>query len=138
MTTNTVRKPVVLRPDQLKSHDRGGGARTTPLVGPSVGATGFINGITEFDAGTAIPFHSHNCEESVMLLQGEAILDIGGEELTLKSFDTTWIPPNISHRFRNVSSTDPMKIFWTYASTSATRTITATGATSPIAAEHKK
>ncbi|MBU2286773.1 MAG: hypothetical protein KKC85_10095, partial [Gammaproteobacteria bacterium] len=71
-------QPAVLRPDQLKSHDRGGGARTTPLVGPGTGATGFVNGITEFAAGTAIPFHSHNCEESVMLLQGEAILDIEG------------------------------------------------------------
>jgi hypothetical protein len=40
--------PVVLKPDELKSHDRGGGARTTPLVSPAVGASGFINGITEF------------------------------------------------------------------------------------------
>src|SRR3546814_1799865 len=71
MTATTV-KHAVLKPDQLKSHDRGGGARTTPLVLPSVGATGFINGITEFAPGTAIPFHSHNCEESVMLLSGHA------------------------------------------------------------------
>lgn len=42
------RQPAVLRPDQIKSHDRGGGARTTPLVGPAVGASAFINGITEF------------------------------------------------------------------------------------------
>lgn len=139
MTTHTVHTPVVLYPDQLKSHDRGGGARTTPLVGPGVGATQFVNGITEFAAGVAIPFHSHNCEESVMLLQGEAILDVeGGAQHALKAFDTTWIPANVSHRFRNVSPTQPMKIFWTYASIQPTRTVSASGETHPIAAEHAR
>ncbi|CAM5207475.1 hypothetical protein CDEF62S_05644 [Castellaniella defragrans] len=138
MTTQTPGRPVVLRPGQIPSHDRGGGARTTPLVGPRVGATGFVNGMTEFDVGAAIPFHSHNCEESVMLLQGEAVLDIGGEEFPLRPYDTTWIPANVSHRFRNVSATESMKIFWTYASTSPTRTITATGVTNPITSEHQK
>lgn len=131
------RQPAVLRPDQIKSHDRGGGARTTPLVSPAVGASAFINGITEFAPGTAIPFHSHNCEESVMLLAGDAILDIDGQEHTLKPLDTTWIPPNVSHRFRNLSSTQPMKILWIYASANATRTLTETGETRPVSAEHK-
>lgn len=135
-TMNTQRTPVVLRPDHIKSHDRGGGARTTPLVLPSIGATSFINGITEFAPGTAIPFHSHNCEESVMLLEGHAILDIEGQEHVLKPLDTTWIPPNIPHRFRNISKTDPMKILWIYASAAATRTLVETGETRAVSAEH--
>ena len=138
MTNESQRSPSVLRPDELKSHDRGGGARTTPLVGPSVGATAFTNGITEFAPGVAIPFHSHNCEESVILLEGEAMLDFAGEEHRVKAFDTTWIPPNVSHRFRNLSQTKPMKIFWTYASTSPTRTLTETGETRLVAAEHNR
>lgn len=136
--TPDTRQPAVLRPDQLKSHDRGGGARTTPLVGPAVGARSFINGITEFAPGTAIPFHSHNCEESVMLLSGHAFLDINGEVHELKPLDTTWIPPNVSHRFRNCSDTEPMKILWTYASVEVTRTLTETGETRPISAEHNR
>ena len=126
----------VLRPDELQSHDRGGGARTTPLVVPALGGAAFINGITEFDAGAAIPFHSHNCEESVMLLAGRAMLDIEGDSHELKPFDTTFIPPNIAHRFRNLSKTEPMKIFWIYARPDATRTLVATGETRPVAAEH--
>lgn len=129
-------KYAVLRPDQISSHDRGGGARTTPLVMPSMGATGFINGITEFGPGAAIPFHSHNCEESVMLLSGEAYLDIADEVQDLKPMDTTFIPPNVPHRFRNKSSTEPMKILWIYASVHATRTLVDSGETRPIAAEH--
>lgn len=140
MTTSTPAfKPVVLKPDQIKSHDRGGGARTTPLVSPSIGAQGFINGITEFAPGTAIPFHSHNCEESVMLLEGNAIMDMEGQEsMVLKPHDTTWIPPNLSHRFRNLSQTEPMKILWIYANAKATRTLTETGETRFVSAEHQK
>jgi quercetin dioxygenase-like cupin family protein len=132
----TASRFAVLRPDQLKSHDRGGGARTTPLVLPSIGASTFINGITEFAPGTAIPFHSHNCEESVMLLSGHAYLDIDGQVEQLKPWDTTFIPPNVPHRFRNMSDTEPMTILWIYASPQATRTLIDTGETRPVAAEH--
>jgi quercetin dioxygenase-like cupin family protein len=126
----------VLRPEQMASHDRGGGARTTPLVVPSVGEASFINGITEFAGGAAVPFHSHNCAESVMLLSGRACMDIAGASHELKPFDTTFIAPNISHRFRNLSTTEPMKILWIYARPDATRTLTETGETRPIAIEH--
>jgi quercetin dioxygenase-like cupin family protein len=131
-------KAAVLRPSQLATHDRGGGANTTPLVGPSIGARAFINGITSFAPGTAIPFHSHNCEESVLLLEGDAMLDIDGQEISLSPLDTTWIPPHASHRFRNMSATHPMKIFWTYARVDATRTLTETGVTRYVSAEHAK
>ena len=80
MTDKDTRKATVLRPSAIQSHDRGGGASTIPLVGPSVGAKAFINGITSFAPSTKIPYHSHNCEESVMLLEGDAMLDIEGEE----------------------------------------------------------
>lgn len=131
------RRHAVLRPSQISSHDRGGGARTTPLVGPSTGATAFINGITEFAPGTAIPFHSHNCEESVVLLEGTAVLDINGESVPIQPLDTTWIPPNVPHRFRNLSDTQPMKILWIYARLDATRTLTETGVTHFVSAEHQ-
>ncbi|MDB5892123.1 MAG: cupin [Polaromonas sp.] len=138
MTDSNLR-PVVLSPGDLKSYDRGGGARTTPLVSPGIGASSFINGITEFAPGVAIPFHSHNCEESVMLLEGHAMLDMdGAEAVALKPQDTTWIPPNLSHRFRNLSDSQPMKIFWTYASPQATRTLTESGETRPVSSEHNR
>ena len=137
-STSAEHKPRVLRPSDMPSHDRGGGARTTPLVGPSIGASAFITGITSFAPGTAIPFHSHNCEESVMLLEGDAMLDIDGQEIHLQPMDTTWIPPNVSHRFRNLSPTQPMKILWIYARQDATRTLTESGQTNYVSAEHDR
>lgn len=135
---HTPSNAVVLNPDQLTSHDRGGGARTTPLVGPAVGSTSFITGYTSFGPAVEIPFHSHNCQESVVLMEGTAVLDIDGLEYPLKAHDVTFIPPNVSHRFRNLSKTEPMKILWIYATPDATRTLTASGETRRVSAEHGK
>ena len=129
---------VILRPAELKTNNRGGGARTTPLVTRGCGSTSLINGITAFDAGAAIGLHHHNCEESVMVLNGHAIAEIDGVSHQLGPNDTTWIPPNVPHRFMNASNSEPMRIFWTYASIDATRTMEATGETRSIDAEHGK
>lgn len=138
MKNNEHKEAIVLRPSELKSHERGGGVSTTPLITSSIGSTGFINGITTFGPGAAIPFHSHNCEESVILLEGEAMLDIYGKSIPLHPLDTTWVPADVSHRFRNLSNTRPMKIFWTYANADATRTLTETGETNFVSAEHNR
>lgn len=130
-------EPAILRPTALMTNDRGGGARTTPLVTRSCGSTSLINGITAFDPGAAIGMHMHNCEESVMVIEGEAIAEIDGVQHYLATNDTTWIPANVPHRFINATD-QPMRIFWTYANIDATRTMIATGETRTIDAEHGK
>ncbi len=128
--------PVILRPSERPTNERGGGARTTPLVTRACGSTSLINGITAFEPGAAIGMHFHNCEESVMVLEGDAIAEIDGVQHRLSAGDTTWIPSNLPHRFINASDSAPMRIFWTYASIDATRTMVATGDTRTIDAEH--
>jgi uncharacterized RmlC-like cupin family protein len=71
-------EPAILRPAELKTNDRGGGARTTPLVTRRCGSTSLISGITAFDPGAAIGLHMHNCVECVMVIEGEAIAEIDG------------------------------------------------------------
>lgn len=117
---------VILRPTELPRKERGNGASTVPLVGSHLGSTTFLNGITTFDPGAAIGHHSHNCVESVAVIEGTAFVDIDGTEHYLNTYDTTFVPANIVHRFRNASETEPMKIFWTYASIDATRTMAGT------------
>lgn len=136
MTLRTPSNALVLQPEHLPAHDRGGGAHTVPLVMPSTGTRHFITGYTTFEPGAQIPFHSHNCEESVVLLEGDAMLDIDGQEYRLKPLDATYIPPDVPHRFRNLSTSQPMKILWIYGDIHATRTLVETGATRPVAAEH--
>lgn len=111
----------VLRPGTLPVLDRGNGARTIPLVTRGVGATAFLNGITSFEPGAVIAHHSHNCVESVMIIEGAAIVDLDGVRRRLDRHDTTFVPANIPHHFENASDIEPMAIFWTYASADATR-----------------
>lgn len=134
--STSAQRPAILRLAQLTPRERGGGARTVQLVTRQLGATGFINGVTEFDGGAGIALHSHNCEESVVVLEGNAIVEIEGVEHRVAAGDATFLPPNVPHRFRNASQTERMRILWTYASVDATRTLIATGETRRVEAEH--
>ena len=131
---NTIHRAegAVLRPSEIKPHERGGGARTIPLVTRKIGSTSMLNGITEFAPNAAIPLHTHNCEESVMVLEGDAIAELDGVQHPMGANDTTWVPAGVPHRFINASDTKAMRIFWIYASVDATRTIVATGETRSI------
>jgi putative monooxygenase len=119
-----------------KVADRGHGNRTIPLIMPSTGSTQLINGITVIAPHSAIQEHYHNCEESILILEGEAIAMIDGVEHRLSASDASWVAAGVPHFFRNASDTAPLRIFWTYASVTATRTNVATGETRPIADEH--
>lgn len=127
--------PAILRPAELPAVRRGGGASTIPLVTKAVGAQVFLNGMTVFDGGGAIPLHTHNCPESVVILDGTAIVEIDGVEDQLSRWDTTYVNAGVPHRFRNASAVAPMRILWTYASVDATRTIVETGVTTRVDAE---
>lgn len=129
--------PAILKPDELPVNDRGNGARTIPLVTRKCGSTSMINGITAFDPGAKVGVHFHNCEESVLVLEGEAIAEIDGQRHRLKAGDTTWLPAGVPHRFLNESDS-LMRIFWTYADISATRTMVETGTEQSIDEEHAK
>ena len=133
----TQQQAVLLCEADLPRADRGNGATTTRLVNRSCGSQSMINGITTIPPKGAIPLHYHNCEESVLVLSGTGSAVVGEIELAVKTGDVTWIPANLPHQFRNVSDTDSMRIFWTYASAGATRTMVETGETHLIDAEHK-
>lgn len=136
LTEASVPQPIVLRPKDIPPRLRGGGAKTIPLVTRRTGSTSFINGITIFEPGAAIAMHKHNCEESVLLLEGQAVAEISGREYEIRPGDVTFIPAEVPHRFRNLSDTQGMRILWTYASIDATRTLVETGDTRSIDEEH--
>jgi putative monooxygenase len=127
-----IKKAAILNPANLPSKNRGGGIRTVPLLTSLVGSTSLLNGMTTLDPGAAVPLHFHNCEESVLVLSGLALVHIDGVESDVPPGAATWIPAGVPHFFRNLSITEPMSIFWTYASVDATRTIVATGVTTRI------
>jgi putative monooxygenase len=125
-------KAAILDPRVLAAKNRGGGIRTVPLVTSRVGSTSLLNGVTTLDPGAAVPLHIHNCEESVLVMSGRGRVHIDGVETDVEPGVTTWIPTGVQHFFRNTSATEPLSIFWTYASIDANRTIVATGVTTRI------
>ena len=112
---------------------RGGGASTVQMITPDTGARDILNGFTDMPPGTGIPLHFHDCEESVLIVAGEALVEIEGRLQHAQAGDVVWIAAGVPHRFSNPSDAQPLRIFWTYASAEATRTLVDTGAVSRIA-----
>jgi len=130
-------KSAILREAEHPKISRAGGASTTQLVTPACGAGAFLSGFTDIPPQAAIPLHYHNCEEAVLVVSGRAIVEVDGEQFGASAGDVVWQPENLPHRFINPSKTEPLRIYWTYASVDATRTLVATGETGPILAEHR-
>jgi quercetin dioxygenase-like cupin family protein len=122
-------QPLLIRAGQIEPFDRGTGVTTLPYVG-AWNATGNVvtTGVTVFAAGTGIPLHTHNVEESVLLIAGEATAMIGDETYELVAGDATWAPAGVPHRFANRGDGE-MRIYWVYGGRYVTRTICATGQT---------
>ncbi|MFE6945701.1 cupin domain-containing protein [Streptomyces chartreusis] len=120
---------LLIHPDEVARFDRGGGVATIPYVGRwnSYRAT-VTTGQTVFQPGTGLPLHSHNVEESVLILEGEATAEIAGEFFDLETGQATWVPSGVPHRFFNRGQ-GAMRIYWVYGGRDVTRTITATGET---------
>ncbi|MHB8489366.1 MAG: cupin domain-containing protein [Candidatus Dormibacteria bacterium] len=127
--TKTQAESLILRSDQVSRFERGNGVVSIAYVGRwNSDVASYTTGMTVLPAGTGIPLHTHNVEESVLILAGSATAQIGDTELQLTAGDATWVPAGVAHRFANAGTTE-MRIYWVYAGLYVTRTIVATGKT---------
>lgn len=108
---------------------RGDGVETRLMIGKGVNAGApFTTGTTTFPAGCAAPLHTHNCAEQVTILSGEAEAMVGGAVRELGPMDTSFVPAEVPHYFRNIGD-GPLTILWIYGARDVTRTFVETGET---------
>jgi HTH-type transcriptional repressor of puuD len=120
---------LLIRSADVAPFSRGGGAVTTPLIGKWNSTQASVTtGFTTLPPGIGIPLHSHNVEECVLVLDGEATATIGDDRFDIDAGVTTWVPAGVPHCFTNRGE-GPMRIYWVYAGLHVTRTICATGET---------
>jgi putative monooxygenase len=122
---------VVIDSAQRPTIARGGDVETTRMLDADLGSGRLTNGFTTLPPGTEIPMHFHNCEESVLVVDGVAAVEWPCGRDELDEGDVTFVPAGTPHRFTNPGTT-PLRIFWTYASARPTRTVLLSGETVPI------
>ena len=90
--------------DSVKAVDAEQGCfrvRVRWLIDDELGAENFFMRIFELDPGGYTPFHDHDWEHEVFVLEGEGVV-MGGEEVKLfRAGDVVYIPPKEKHQFRN-------------------------------------
>jgi len=88
------------------------------LTGEETGSSHLGTGVTTFESGAGLYWHTHVVDESVTVLEGEPVCEVGGadrptESHSLRAFDTTFIPAHTPHRFYN-PTTRLARILWSY------------------------
>lgn len=116
----TIKK--VVKVADVKRIDRGSGISTVPLITVhSTPGAKFTTGMSSYPKGQGAPFHVHNCDEQVTLLEGVGEVEMDGVITPLVAYDSTYITAGVVHAFRN-TGTEPMRILWIYDTDRVTRT----------------
>ena len=91
--------------DSVEAKDAEGGSskvRVRWLITEDMGAENFAMRLFELESGGYTPFHIHDWEHEVFILEGEGVVVCGDEERLFRAGDVIFISPNEKHQFRNI------------------------------------
>ena len=108
-------KAKLVRFDSVGHQTKRPGVILTSLVDGNTGSTQISSGVAEFAVGARAPMHYHDAEESVIVIEGEGLMVINGEEHVVIPNDAALIAEGTHHSIANHGDR-PFKISWTYAS----------------------
>ncbi len=87
-------------PDKQVKEDGAAGTRIKWLINESDGAPTFLMRQFTLEAGGHTPFHDHDWEHEVYILEGTGTVKYEGKEEAIGPGDAILIPPNKKHQFR--------------------------------------
>jgi quercetin dioxygenase-like cupin family protein len=88
--------------DQLPTINPGPGEYVHVMEGQRGGYNNLTIGVTETFPGGAPPMHSHEGEESHVLLEGDIVYALGDTLFTIKGPYVVNIPAGVPHAFKNI------------------------------------
>jgi mannose-6-phosphate isomerase-like protein (cupin superfamily) len=88
--------------------DHFGGALSKPLVMPENAGTRQIDyRISMYQPMAHVKKHAHKVQEQVYhVLEGEGLMEIGGETHVVRKHDVIFLPPGVEHSLANSGITD--------------------------------
>jgi quercetin dioxygenase-like cupin family protein len=103
-------------------YDLSPGAAFRDLFAGRLGAVGICGGYGRFQAGASLPCHVHEFDESITIVEGEALCLVQGSRSMVSGYETVFVPEGRPHRFMNQSNA-PMAMVWVYAGSEPGRTL---------------
>lgn len=98
------KKPVIRTLDELDETEVGNarGARIAIALGEDDGVPNFVMRRFTIEPGGRIPTHRHSdIEHEQVVLEGEMVLGLGDETVTVRSGQCVFIPAGVSHWYEN-------------------------------------
>ncbi len=102
------------------------GAEFRDLFAGRLGAEGICGGYARFQPGASLPCHVHQYDESITIVEGQALCLVQGNRNGVSGYDTAFVPEGRPHRFLNQSNA-PMAMIWVYAGSEPERTLVDAG-----------
>jgi quercetin dioxygenase-like cupin family protein len=86
------------------------------------GCDGICGGYGRFEPGAGLPCHTHDYDESITIVEGEAVCYVAGRQHWAPTLSSVTVPRGAPHRFVNRSN-EPMAMIWVYAGSRPDRVI---------------
>jgi quercetin dioxygenase-like cupin family protein len=94
---------VVNHRDRPIVHSASGHPSLSMVVNHEVGARSMSIWTTFHQPGEVVPLHTHEYEEIITVIAGEAIVTVAGESAPVRADMSVIIPPRTPHGYRNAS-----------------------------------